>query len=226
MFELSSEETYLDGQIIFEEGSHGDWIYIVDSGAVELSKNVRGEQVPVDTVKPGDIFGEMAFISGMPRTARARAVGETHVGIFDRNQMDREFNKLSEGFQTIIKSLVVRLKRASALAVERKSRRKDVRVHKVLNLSFKTREGLIKACSADLNGGGIFINTSKGLPKGERFFLNLQWAGMEPPMKIGCEVVWNRTGSADPVKMPDGMGVKFIQLSKEDHRRLVDTLNG
>ena len=224
MFELSSEETYPDGQIIFEEGSHGDWIYIVESGAVELSKSVRGEQVTVDMLKPGDIFGEMAFVSGMPRTARARAVGETQVGIFDRNEMDREFNKLSGGFQAIIKSLAVRLKRASMLAVERKSRRKDVRVHKVLNLSFKTREGLIKACSEDLNGGGIFINTANVLPKGERFFLNLQWAGMKPPMKIGCEVVWVRTDKSED--KPNGMGVKFIQLSKEDHRRLVDTLKG
>ena len=226
MFDLSSEETYEDGQIIFEEGSHGDWIYIVESGSVELSKNVRGEQVVVDTLNPGDIFGEMAFVSGMARTARARAVGKTEVGIFDRDQMAREFNRLSSGFQAVIKALALRLRRASELAVERKSRREDRRVHKVLNLSFKTREGLVRACSENLNGGGIFINSDKVLPKGERFFLNLQWAGMEPPMKIGCEVVWVRTDSPDPMKTPNGMGVKFIQIAKEDRQRLIQTLRG
>ena len=97
MFEISSEETYQDQQIIFEEGSHGDWIYVVESGRVELFKNVRGESVVIDVLDPGEIFGELAFISGMPRTASARALGETQVGIFDRVQMDREFNKLSEG---------------------------------------------------------------------------------------------------------------------------------
>jgi CRP-like cAMP-binding protein len=36
MFLIAAEETYLDGQVIYEEGSAGDWIYIVESGAVEI----------------------------------------------------------------------------------------------------------------------------------------------------------------------------------------------
>jgi CRP/FNR family transcriptional regulator, cyclic AMP receptor protein len=225
MFEISSEETYTDGQVIFEEGSHGDWIYVVESGAVELSKNVRGEIVVIDVLQPGDIFGEIAFLSGMPRTACARAKGDTEVGIFDRNAMDREFNKLSEGFQTVIKRLAIRLKHASELAVERKSRRKDVRVHKVLNLNFKSRERLVQACSENLNGGGLFINTTKVLAKGERFFLNLQWPGMEDPMKIGCEVVWTRVDPPGPSGAPNGMGIKFVQIAREDHLTLLKALN-
>jgi len=198
---------------------------VVESGAVELSKNVRGEVVVIDVLQPGDIFGEIAFIAGMPRTARARAKGDTEVGIFDRNVMDQEFNKLSEGFQTIIKRLALRLKHASELAVERKSRRKDVRVNKVLNLNFKSRQRLVQACSDNLNGGGLFINTTKVLAKGERFFLNLQWPGMDEPMKIGCEVVWVRVDSSDPSKASNGMGIKFVQIARENHLKLLKALN-
>ena len=40
MFKISSYETFQDGQTIFEEGSHGDWIYVVEEGEVEISKPV------------------------------------------------------------------------------------------------------------------------------------------------------------------------------------------
>ena len=57
MFHIASEETYQDGQIIFEQGSSGDWIYTIESGAVELYKQVRAEKIVVDVLQPGDIFG-------------------------------------------------------------------------------------------------------------------------------------------------------------------------
>jgi len=38
MFQTAIEEKYTDGQIIFKEGSSGDWIYVIESGAVEISK--------------------------------------------------------------------------------------------------------------------------------------------------------------------------------------------
>ena len=96
-----------------------------------------------------------------------------------------------------------------------------------MNLTFKTTQGLVNACSDNLNGGGIFINTPKTLPKGERFFLNLKWADMEPPMKIGCEVVWVRSDAGHEASKsnPVGMGVKFVQIAQKDRQKLVETLN-
>ena len=38
---IAIDETYHDGQIIFEEGSSGDWVYIIQSGSVEISKMVN-----------------------------------------------------------------------------------------------------------------------------------------------------------------------------------------
>ena len=118
MLPVATYETYQDGQIIFEEGSHGDWIYVIESGAVELSKSVAGEKAVFAVLQPGDIFGEMAFLARIPRTASAMAVGETIVGLIDRAFLDTEYNKLSQHFQAILRTISLRLKGATELLVE------------------------------------------------------------------------------------------------------------
>ena len=109
--------TFQDGQIIFEEGSTDDSLYVVDCGAVELSKMVKGVKIVIEILQPGYIFGEMAFLSRIPRTATAQAVGETSVGIIDRVLLDQEYQNLSEHFQTIIETLVLRLQKTTDLLV-------------------------------------------------------------------------------------------------------------
>ncbi len=118
MLPIATSETYQDGQIIFKEGSHGDWIYAVESGAVELSKAVAGGRAVIVVLQSGDVFGEMAFLAHIPRTVTARAVGETTVGLIDRAFLDPQYNKLSQNFQAILRTLCLRLKGATELLVE------------------------------------------------------------------------------------------------------------
>jgi CRP/FNR family transcriptional regulator, cyclic AMP receptor protein len=118
MFKIASYETFQDGQIIFEEGSNGDWIYVVEEGEVEISKKVDGQRVVVETLKEGDIFGEMAYIDKIPRSATATAKGETLVGVIDRDFFDAEFNKISADFQQVIKTVAFRLRKTTEKSVK------------------------------------------------------------------------------------------------------------
>jgi CRP/FNR family transcriptional regulator, cyclic AMP receptor protein len=108
MFQIATEENYKNDQIIFKEGSSGDWIYVIESGAVEISKKIGGEKVVMVVLKPGEIIGELGFITKTPRTATA--IGNTTVGIIDPVFFEQEFNKLSPGFQAVLSSLAARLK--------------------------------------------------------------------------------------------------------------------
>jgi CRP-like cAMP-binding protein len=118
MFQIASYETFQDGQIIFEEGSNGDWIYVVEEGEVEISKKVDGKRVVIETLKEGDIFGEMAYIDKIPRSATATAKGTTLVGILDRDFFDAEFNKISADFQKILKTVAFRLRKTTDRVVK------------------------------------------------------------------------------------------------------------
>ncbi|MBW1724529.1 MAG: cyclic nucleotide-binding domain-containing protein [Deltaproteobacteria bacterium] len=110
MFQTAIEEKYKNGDIIFEEGSSGDWIYVIESGTVEISKIMHGEKEVLLELGPGEIIGELGFITKMPRTATARAVGDTTVGIIDPISFEQEFNRLSPDFQAVLISLATRLK--------------------------------------------------------------------------------------------------------------------
>jgi len=69
-----------DGQEIIKEGEPGDALYIIKSGLVEvITHNARGEKVELARLTEGDFFGEIALITGAPRTATVRALKETRL---------------------------------------------------------------------------------------------------------------------------------------------------
>ena len=218
MYPIASQETYKDGQIILEEGSSGDWIYVVLSGSVEISKIIDGKRFVLSVLKPGEVFGELGYLGAVKRTATARAIGEATIGILDRAFLDREFNKLSGYFRAILVAVVKRFRGMIDRACEF-STRKDDRSEKTLSLTFKDRQSFIKAYTIDIGKGGLFIGTEHLLTEGEQFLLKLQLPGLSEPLKVKCEVVWARKQS-DTEKRPPGMGVKFCKMSKKDLQAL------
>lgn len=220
MFQISTEETYEDGQIIFKEGSSGDWVYTVEAGAVEIYKQIGENQVVVDVLHPGDIFGELAYFAGIPRTLSARAVGSATVGVIDRTFLDKEYNKLSGDFKMLLKSLALRLEKTTENFAQPKLRRKYPRIPKVLSLSFKSSTSFARAFSGDMSAGGLFIKTPRPLAKGERFVLKLQLPDASEEIPMDCEVSWSRTETDDPVKQPPGMEIKFLEIGKEQRQKI------
>jgi len=116
MFVIASEETFEDGQIIYDEGNHGDWIYEIIEGTVLITKKSGDRHIIVTRLHPGDIFGEVSYIADIPRIYRAQAAGTVVVGVIDRTYLDKELNKLSGDFRRILKTTALRLKDMTAIA--------------------------------------------------------------------------------------------------------------
>lgn len=65
-------------ETVFNEGDHGDSLYLIGSGSVRISKQGRaGEQETLGVIESGDFFGEMALLDGQPRSAMAVAAEPT-----------------------------------------------------------------------------------------------------------------------------------------------------
>ena len=69
--------TVQDGDKVFEDGAEGSEIYIVLTGRAKVVKQMGSHQIEVQTLLPGDIFGEMVILDEPHRNSDVVAVGET-----------------------------------------------------------------------------------------------------------------------------------------------------
>ena len=93
LLEALSEETYKDGQTVFDEGANGDAYYIVKSGSAVVSTRMKGE---VAVLTEGDYFGEMALVRAEPRSATISAQGPLKCLCLNRITFTRLLGPLQE----------------------------------------------------------------------------------------------------------------------------------
>jgi hypothetical protein len=74
------------GAYLFKEGDKGSSLFIVAGGALKLTKELEGKRQVLKTANAGEVIGEMALLTGQPRTASAQAVGPTSVFKLDRTK--------------------------------------------------------------------------------------------------------------------------------------------
>src|SRR5262245_50734724 len=65
---------YKAGDVVFRDGETGEEMYIVNSGAVEVIKEVEGRRTVLSRLEKGDFFGEMAILEALPRSATVDVV--------------------------------------------------------------------------------------------------------------------------------------------------------
>ena len=224
VYNIADEEAYHDGQVIFNEGSSGDWIYVILGGAVEISKVVQGQKYVVAILKEGEVFGELGFVGVSKRTATARAIGQTRLGIIDREFLEKEYNQLSSQFRSIFEVIILRFKELLEKTCT-STKRQELRVERSLSLVFKDRDAFFRAYTGNVSAGGLFIKTEKPLIPGDKLNIKLQLPGVSDPLKIKCEVSWARKKQESQPGRPAGMGVKFIMIAKRDHQILKQYLS-
>ena len=85
---MATEQTFAAGREIFREGDPGDGLYVVKSGLVEISGQLGTDVRQVfSQVAAGGVFGEMAVIEQLPRSAFAVAMQAATVDFLPRERM-------------------------------------------------------------------------------------------------------------------------------------------
>jgi CRP/FNR family cyclic AMP-dependent transcriptional regulator len=75
------------GEVIFHQGDPGDALFIVMAGAIKIMlPSETGDEAILATLRPGDVFGELALLDGAPRSATAVALEATETLILPRDQ--------------------------------------------------------------------------------------------------------------------------------------------
>ncbi len=105
---------YAAGQVIFEEGEPGAQMFVLQSGQVQLTRRLQGQHALVDTLDPGDFFGEMAIVNNKPRSATAVALDESRLLCIDAKTFEAMVRGNAEIAIRLIKKLAGRLEQANS----------------------------------------------------------------------------------------------------------------
>lgn len=102
---------FQQGDIIFREGDPGQLLYIIQSGQVRIFVNgMDGSETSVILFgRPGELFGELSIIDGLPRSATAVALEETVLFIMGREsfrQHMRQMPQLAMNFMQVLSKRV------------------------------------------------------------------------------------------------------------------------
>ena len=95
------------GHPIVREGQAGDSMFFLTAGKVEVRKRdvTTGIEFQVAEMEPGHCFGEMALLTGKPRTASVMATEPTTVGILEKKDFEKllvEHPKIGLSLTTIL----------------------------------------------------------------------------------------------------------------------------
>ena len=118
--------------IIFRQGDPGDSLYIINTGRVRVYRQSdEGVEVDLAQLGPKQSFGEMALLTGQPRSAYVEALEETHLTVLRKDQFDRilgEHPHISSNFIKLLSSWLVRDELRLQQEAERRARVTNLRL--------------------------------------------------------------------------------------------------
>jgi CRP/FNR family transcriptional regulator, cyclic AMP receptor protein len=116
---LSTRRSYDKGAVIFSQGDPPDALYGVASGRVRISASgAAGQEVFLNIMEPGDTFGEIAVMDGLPRTAGATALDRATLIVVSRRDFLRLLEREPRLAIHLLKLLCERLRWTSELVEE------------------------------------------------------------------------------------------------------------
>jgi len=88
--ELVTVRSLADGEILVEQGSSDDQLYVIVSGALAVARRreADGEWITLHVLTKGDLAGELGFMDGRPHYAALRASGPTQVLCLARKKLE------------------------------------------------------------------------------------------------------------------------------------------
>ena len=104
---------FAPGTVLFEEGQPGDYMYVVQSGDVEIRRMVGETERVLAVLKPGDFLGEMAILNARPRSATAVVRTKARLLVIEGKTFEAMLRAKPEIALRIIKMLALRLESAN-----------------------------------------------------------------------------------------------------------------
>lgn len=105
------------GQILINEGDESCDMYILKSGLLKVYKKMsnQNENFTIRMIKPNEIFGELAFLDGKPRSASIVASLDSEVSKLDYTVFRAMLDKQPPWVKMVLMSLVGKVRDLSEI---------------------------------------------------------------------------------------------------------------
>lgn len=110
---MTTEVVVREGSTLVKQGEPGQEAMVIESG----TGVVKRDGVEIDTVGPGDFFGEMSLIDHMPRNADVIATSDMTVLVMNSREFASVLDQYPEVAVKILKTVVARLVKAQGTTV-------------------------------------------------------------------------------------------------------------
>ncbi len=115
------------GSMIFAEGDLGLAMYVIETGEVEIRKNLGGKDRVLATLGKGDFFGEMCMLEEeSPRSAAAYAMEDVTAVIIDQSAFTTILKHNPEIAIRMMRKLILRLQQTTGLLEEAVGHKVDI----------------------------------------------------------------------------------------------------
>lgn len=115
---LLRRETLRKAETLFRQGDEGIALYLIVQGRVKISVSRRLDSVTLAILGPGEFLGEMALLDGLPRSADAIALEETHLYALNRGDFVSFLINNEKAVKAVLAALSLRLRRTNDLLAE------------------------------------------------------------------------------------------------------------
>ena len=111
---MSSKELNLKPKdILFEEGDQSKNLYFVKKGIIRIFKRKAEGNIEIDTIRAGQILGELAFFDGQPRSASAEALTSCDVIEMSKDALEESLKQFPDWLVALTKTVSSRLRNAN-----------------------------------------------------------------------------------------------------------------
>lgn len=104
---------YEPGAVLFREGEPGDFMYVIQSGEVEIRRTIGDVERVLAVLPAGEFFGEMALINQRPRSATAVVRRPSRLLVIEPRTFEAMIRGKTEIAVRMIRTLAGRLERAN-----------------------------------------------------------------------------------------------------------------
>lgn len=98
------------GDYIFRQHDSGDCAYLIEKGRVQILVNKQNTEVPISIIGESEIFGEMALLDNLNRSASAQALDDCTLIVVSKDQLLDRVHSADTIVRLLVQLLLKRLR--------------------------------------------------------------------------------------------------------------------